>query len=287
MSAPETVIAEPSASEPSVGGTPVVVETPSGAGNWRDSLSVDIRENPTLANIESVQALANEHINVQKLIGGEKIARPQEDWNEDQLNDFYTQLGRPTKVEDYDLGEVAAPEGMPWSDEFQSEMLGVMHGAGLSSAQAQKILGGYIESVGGQFADAGRDSEQARAAGIQDLRNEWGKSFDANIDLAKRAFMAGAGEGFDTLSELEMADGGRLGDNPGIIRAFAALGGKMNEHGLVGHKTQSAMTPESAGNERNKLMSDQNFLDAYLNESHLEHDAAVKRINDLTNAQVG
>jgi hypothetical protein len=47
------------------------------------------------------------------------------------------------------------------------------------------------------------------------------------------------------------------------------------------------MSPDQAGNERNKLMADPDFLNAYLDGTHLEHDAAVKRISDLTIAEVG
>jgi len=270
----------------------VAVETaitkPAVTANWRDSLPADLKDNPTLSQIPDVQTLAKNHVNVQKLIGTEKIERPKEDWTPEQFSDFYTKLGRPAESKDYDLDGIEIPESLPWDNDFQESMLGVMHEAGLTQAQVQKVLGGYISKVGGDFEAATGESQRTRESGIQDLRNEWGKSFDAKVDLAKRAFMAGAGQNFEQVAGLTLQDGSKLGDHPAIIRAFASLGGKMNEHGLVGGKTSNAiMSPKEASGQRNKLLADPEFLKAYLDATHLEHNAAVDRIKDLTIMEVG
>lgn len=268
-------------------GVPITKST-SGMGNWRDSLSVDLRNNPTLASLDSVEALANEHVNVQKLIGAEKIGRPQEDWTDDQYSDFYTKLGRPALVEDYELGDVERPGELPWSDDVQDTMLSVMHKAGLSTSQVQQVLKGYIDSQSSEFTQGMSNAQTARDNGIQDLRNEWGKSYDSQVDLATRAFRAGAGEGFEDVAGLTLADGGMLGDHPLVIKAFAALGGQMNEHGIIGGKTpRSALSPEEAKTQRLQLISDPEFRKSYYDASHIEHELSVKRINDLTIAEVG
>ena len=282
---PGTQETEQGATEP----TTVPISTPAAPNvNWRDSLPADIRSNPTLESIDSVESLAKEHINVQKMIGTEKIARPKEDWTPEQLGDFYTSLGRPAEAKDYDLDGVERPEDLPWDDGFQETMVDAMHEAGLNSAQVKKILGAYIESVGGQYTELTTNMNQDRESGLQDLRNEWGRSYDAKVDLAVRALRAGAGESFEALAALKMEGGGQLGDNPAVIKAFATLGGQLSEHGLVGGvSSQATLSPQQAGNERNKLMADPSFLESYLNAEHLEHDASVKKMQDLTNAEVG
>ncbi len=284
---PDAVV-DPPPVDPAATPTDIPISTPGQPANWRESLSPDLRENPTLANLDSVEALAKEHINVQKLIGGEKLARPQEDWTPEQFDDFYTQLGRPAKVEDYNLDGVERPEGVDWDDGFQSHMLGILHKGGASNDLVRQVLAGYGEYVGSAVSADNVDKAQTRESQIQDLRSEWGKSFDAQVDLAKRALRAGAGEGFEELADLEMAGGGKLGDNPAVIKAFATLGGKMNEHGLVGgtSSVRTTLSPQEAGAQRNKLMADETFLEAYLNAEHLEHGAAVKRMTALTEMAV-
>ena len=277
--------AAPSVEPTIVTGEPAAPSAP--VANWRDSLSADLRSNPTLEQIPDIETLAKNHVNVQKLIGGDKIALPQEGWGEDELNNFYTKLGRPAKAEDYDLEGLERPEGVPFDDEFEGAMVGEMHKLGLNSDQVKGILGFYNNTVGNQHQEQAGEAERTRTTGVQDLKNEWGKSFDAQVDLAKRAFMAGAGDSFEQLAAMPMADGGLLGDHPAVIKAFAALGGKMSEHGLVGTAQRSTMSPGEAGGEIRKLMSDPDFLSAYTDSNHLEHEIAVKRINDLTEAEVG
>lgn len=286
--APEVPVVEATPPVTPAAEAPAVVATPAVGGSWRDTLPVDMRDDQTLSQIPDIEALAREHINVQKVIGADKIARPQEDWTPEQFDEFYTKLGRPAKVEDYDLAGVEAPEGLPVIEGFQESMVGEMHKLGLSSTQVAGILKSYYEGQGAQFEAAGVDRQQASEAGIQDLRNEWGKSFDAQVDLANRALRAGAGDQFEALSQIELSDGSLLGNNPAIIKVFAALGGKMSEHGLVGAAaSRSTVSPSEAGAQIAKLKGDPEFLKSFLHAEHPEHAASVKRIDDLTIAQVG
>jgi hypothetical protein len=288
MSEPVSELAAPVESTPEVESANVPISTPAEPVSWRESLSPGLRNNPTLEQIPDLETLAKNHINVQKLIGAEKIQRPQEDWTPEQFDEFYTKMGRPTDAADYDLSNVEVPEGYPVDEGFQSTMIEKLHARGASQEMVAGILKDYYEITGGQIEQSTGDLQRTRESGMQDLRNEWGKSYDGNVDLAVRAFHAGAGEGFEQVADLRLADGGKLGDHPAIIKAFATLGGKMNEHGLVGGVASNyAMSPQQAGNERNKLMADQDFLAAYTDGTHLEHDAAVKRMNDLTIAEVG
>lgn len=294
MSAEPTVISEQTSGEETVipDSTTTSQSTQStqstDTGNWRDSLSADLRNNPTLVNIPDIESLAKEHVNVQKMIGADRIVMPGEDATPEDMSAFYTKLGRPEKVEDYDLSSIEIPEGLPWDGEFQNSMISRMHELGLNQKQVQGMLGAYVETVGSQFEQATGDMQRTRETGISDLRNAWGRSYEAQVDLAKRAFIAGAGDNFEQVAGLKMADGGMVGDHPDIIRAFAALGGKMSEHGLVGATaTRTTLSPAEAKSQANKLLGDPEFLKAYTQREHIEHDAAVKRITDLTIAQVG
>lgn len=267
---------------------PAAIGTPSQPTSWRDSLSADLKNNPTLEQIPDIETLAKNHVNVQKLIGVDKIPRPKDDWTPEQYEEHYTRLGRPAKAEDYDLGAVEIPEGLPLDEAFQGDMVGTMHKLGLTNQQVAGVLGAYYESVGGQYNALNVDNQQTREAGVQDLKNEWGRSFDAQVDLAQRAIKAGAGEKYNDLAGIKLADGRMLGDHPDVIRAFAALGNKMSEHGLVGaQKSRSTLSPQEAGGARNKLMGDQEFLSAYTNSEHPEHDAAVAKMQALTEMEVG
>ncbi len=197
-------------------------------------------------------------------------------------------MGRPADAADYDLSDLVVPDGLSIDDGFQERMVAKLHARGASQELVAGILADFYEDQGGQFQEFSVAIEQNRASGIQDLKNEWGKGYEGKLDLAKRAFMAGAGENFDQVAGLQLQGGGVLGDHPAIIRAFASLGGKMSEHGLVGGSAaNSTLSPSEATSEKAKLMNDQAFMDALLNKNNPEHAAAVKRKSDLTMAEVG
>ena len=291
MSAEPNVIEnEPNATpaaEPAATPAATPVSTPA-AANWRDSLPVDLRDNPTLANIPDVESLAKEHIGVQKMIGADKIVIPGEDATPAEWSTFHGKLGRPDKAEDYDLSGVEVPEGLPWDGEFQTSMVSKMHELGLNPRQVQGVLDYYISNASDKHEQSSGDMMRAQEAGEKELRNSWGKSFDAHKDLAKRAFMSATGENYEAVAGLKMADGGMLGDHPDVVRAFAELGGKMSEHGLVGATAQrTTLSPGESKTEVNRLMGDEAFIKVYTDKEHPEHESSIQRMQNLIISQVG
>ena len=252
--------------------------------SWRDSLSADLKDNPTLTKIADVESLAKEHVNVQKLIGADKIPRPQDDWNDQQWSDHFTRIGRPDKVDGYDLGGVEVPEGLPVSDDLQTAVVAKMHSLGLNQKQVAGVLGEYYALQGDQFTQSQGDAARTTEAGIRELQNEWGKSFGAHVDLAKRAITAAAGDGFEELAGLTMSDGTLFGDHPLVIKAFATLGDRLDEHGLVGggQQVRTTMTPAEAAAEIDALNGGKDdFPLKYNDKNHTQHAWAVQRMNEL------
>ncbi len=255
---------------------------PAPIADWRvEHLPVAMRDNPTLSKFGNVEALANEHINVQKVIGADKIPRPQDDWTPEQYDDFYTKLGRPANVDDYDLEGVAeVPEGVPFDGEFQSAAVAKMHELGLNSAQVKGLLNFNNEYVGGKHEASAGEIERSVQAGITDLRNEWGKSYDAQVDMATRALNAAAGDSADQIRGIQLADGSLLGDNPAIVRAFAAIGGKMSEHGLPGAMpSRSILSPGESLAEIAKLEAEGAHI--LSDKNHPEHAIMIEKRNAL------
>ncbi len=276
-SAPETPVSEPAA-----------VATPASAGNWYDSLPADVRDNPAISRHSDMASLAKEHINVQKVIGSEKIPKPKEDWTPEQWAEHHTLMGRPMEPANYDLESVVRPEGMPLQDGLEDAMINVMHEEGASQKMVQRVLSEFYKLQGAGFDNANMERDRSVDNGVQGLKNEWGTSYAAQVDLANRAFRSGAGENFEEVAAIQMADGSTIGNNPAFIRVFAALGGKMSEAGLVGaNARRTTFSPQEAGAEINKLYADKDFMDAYDNKSHPEHAAALKKMDDLSFAEAG
>lgn len=259
---------------------------PAVPSDWRESLNPDLKANPIFQRFKSVGDLANAYVHAQRFIGGEKLAAPKETWGEPEWNEFWTALGRPETADQYDLGDFRPPEDLPWDDDLQTQMLGVMHKAGLNHKQAREIVAAYRDQVEGQFRDVIGQIEEIRTESMKSLRQEWGRAFDGRLDLARRAAQHALGDQFPTFTNIKLEGGGLLGDDPRFIRMFARLGETMGEHGLVGDKrTRTTLTPQEAMTEEAKLRGDKGFMAAYLSKEHPEHEIAVQKMADVFAAQ--
>ncbi|MEP4379751.1 MAG: hypothetical protein ABJ215_01120 [Alphaproteobacteria bacterium] len=258
------------------------------AESWRAELSEDYRDHPVLARFADVEALAREHVNLQKLIGRKGIVPPGADADDAERARFHDALGRPARPDDYNLDGLERPDGMPWDEDFQTRMLERMHASGLTDGQARALLEGYVELQGAAWQDATAAQGRALDAAETGLRREWGESFDARIDVANRAFAAAFGDRVDDVRQLRLADGQHLGDHPDMVRAFAKLGSLMGEDEFVGGKEARIGHSSSAARaELSTLEADPEFRTALLDRAHPEHRQAVARRSDLARAAYG
>ena len=71
--------------------------------NWKDSLPEDLKNEKALESIQDIPGLAKSFIHAQKMVGTDKISIPNKHATDDDWNDVYSKLGRPSKPEDYQI----------------------------------------------------------------------------------------------------------------------------------------------------------------------------------------
>ena len=101
-----------------------------GEASWRDGLDVGLKEHPALTTIADVPTLAKSFVETKEMVGRKGIILPKEGDAGDLIR-FRTEIGVPGSPEEYDLGDFKPPEGLPWSDDFQSKMLTKLHTLGI------------------------------------------------------------------------------------------------------------------------------------------------------------
>ena len=195
--------------------------------------------------------------NLEKFAGGAKnlLEMPPENATPEQLDAFYSKLGRPADPNEYGL---KAPDG---GDPAMVEWFkGTAHKLGLSAKQAQSLFtefngmsGSMQEKLQSQMA---QESEKA----IGTLRQEWGQAYDQMIGAGRRAATA---LGYDAgrLSAIE----DKLGTAE-MLRLFATLGSKMGEDSFAGERSEGGFgtTPAAAKQQIADLKLDKGFMDKYL-----------------------
>ena len=261
-------------SEPTGGGSP--------APSWRDGLPDEVRSHPSLANMPDVGGLAKAYLTLEGQAGQKGVPLPADDAPAEEWDKFYAALGRPEKADGYDLAGFSVPEGLPWAEDVQKTMVGKMHELGLTNRQVVGLMSAYAEAQNGQWTSFNTSMGQAVEATEAKLKQEWGQSYAAKMDLANRVVKHAFGDDLDAAKQIQLADGSYLLDSPAIARAFARIGEAWAEDGdLPGTGIEFAKSPSEAKAEIAKLKRDPEFQKVFLDKRHPEHQAAVHRMQSL------
>lgn len=205
--------------------------------SWRDSLPEDIKANPTLSKFETVEGMAKSYVNLERMLGGEKVPIPK-DGDQEAWDRFYKAGGRPDAPEQYGFkAPEKLPEGVQYSAELDKQLAGIFHKQGLNSKQAagvrEELMGivskGALESLEKVKAD-----QQANEAAIQKaeetLKSEWGSAYEARMRVAGAAIREHLRPEFIALLE----ESG-IANNPIVVRNMYDMGVKMSgEQELLG-----------------------------------------------------
>lgn len=239
--------------------------------DWKAALPDEVRNAPSMGKYATPADLAKGYLEAEKLIGKKGVIMPGDNATPEEMKQFHAALGVPDTVEGYDL---KAPEGLPegvWNEEAAKGFAAKAHELGLTPKQVREIAAWQAQNVAGAMQRAelepdGRTWEQA-------LRDDWGTSYDANMETARRA----AKEFGDEASLTKLGD--RIGD-AALVRMFQRIGAKVAEDapaGMGGAARQTAQ--ESAQSQADAITRDAGG--PYWNPQHPEHKATVQRVTDL------
>lgn len=255
--------------------TPQAIEQPSTvAKSWKETISEEFRNDPNISKFTEIDALAKSYINATRMIGQDKVAVPNENSTDDQWNEVYGKLGRPESADKYKL-EVQS-ETAPLDEGAIKQFAQNAHQLGLNNKQAQGILEFYKNSMEGSVQQARVETETAQANAEQELRKEWGRSYDENIKKAGAIAKANMSE--DILN-MELKDGTRIGDHPSVIKGFASIANLMSEDKLVSTESENVDRGTDYEAEISKLVNDRDG--PYWNKSHPDHDKVVQQVFTL------
>lgn len=212
--------------------------------------------------------------NLEKFAGGSKslVELPGVDADESALNSFYSKLGRPDAPDNYKLN---VPDG---ADEgLTGWFKNTVHQIGLSDKQASALFDAYNEMYESRnLADAENSVKQSEQA-VDNLKREWGKDFEANVDAGR---IAARELGYKDEDLQGLQD--KIGDYE-LLKLFANIGSKMGEPGFAGGDKENStfgLTPAVARQQLQDLKSDQTFMSQYL-AGNKDAIAKMTRLNEV------
>lgn len=119
----------------------------------------------------------------------------------------------------------ALPDGLVVGDDDKpaiSQFAEAMHKANAPKAVVDAAIQTYYDIVDAQEAELIQRNEQAKDAGINDLRDEWGADYRRNINVVA-SYISTLPEAVQSIiNEGSMSDGTLIGNNPEVLRWLAA-----------------------------------------------------------------
>jgi len=260
---------------------------PGQGGEWGTQvarLPAELRDNPHISMHSDLASLAKDHVNAQGMIGRKGIVLPNSEDVSD-INRFLRELGRPAEANGYVRPEGQDPEAMGVSGEFRDQVDSVLHQAGLTQAQYDKVVPAWAELVEAQQQVLETSARNDAMQQIEALKTEYGAAYSAKMSAGERALKAVFGDKSSEILNMQLVDGTLVGNNSDFIRGIIKMGeDHYVDDNLVdsrGVRVGSAMTPESAANEIKVKMATKEFTDAYFDKTHAGHDIANKEMEGL------
>ena len=241
--------------------------------DFKSLIPEEYREEKSLQNFSKMDDLVKSYLHSQKMVGLDKIPVPNKHATEEDWKEVYKRLGSPETAEDYKYTlpeDHAVPEDTLKSFSEQAVKLGLLPN------QADGIMKYYNDVINNGVNEQNIKSEEARKVSEQELRKEFGSTFDNKITGARN--LATATLGADFLNTTMLADGSKLGDNPQIVKAFANLSEKLSEDDIVKGDTPDYMTTNDI---TKQIAALQQQGSAYWDKKHPGHAVSVDEVQAL------
>ena len=166
--------------------------------DWKEGLSEEIRQDPSLKDVQSVEDLAKMHISAQGMLG-RSIRPPGPDASDedkaafieklttdfdgimrvpvgDEVGDeIYSKIGKPSEAGNYKFPEI---EDSPFTDEQVGVMKARAFENNLTQTQFTNLVNDQLKVIQDSEAASNADVEQNRAI----LQQEWGAAHDERIN---------------------------------------------------------------------------------------------------------
>jgi hypothetical protein len=268
--AAETATAENTTAEVTTATAPVVE-----AQDWKQTLDPTIKDHACLQSFKTYGDLAKSYVNVQPLIGLEKLPMPPKDAKpevrEKFMNDVYDRLGRPKDAKEYKLTN---PQGvdLKLAPDAEQGLRAQAHKLGLLPHQLDGLYQWYMSDTANRVK-LQKENEVKKINDVTaELRSEWGSAFEAKKNVAEKVL-----DKFATPEERAHLVEKGFNNDPKIIRMLAKIGESISDDGFAKGNVEMTMTPQEAKREIPKVKDQLNNMQ----QSHPEYKDLLKRKRDL------
>lgn len=247
---------------------------------WKAKLPGDMAKSPTLQKFEDTpEGLGKafeSHLNLEKLLGHEKVPLPKGPEDKDGWARFNKALGVPEKPEGYGLVDISVPENMKALAFDKKQFAEIVHSLNLTPAQAKGLWSTYTKLNIDAYGKALTTHQETMTKAVNALRQEWGDAYDANVDLGQTVINKFAGDQ-ETADFLTAS----LSSDPRGVKFLAKIGSQFAENKIGEFAVKRyAFSPQEAKAEVDRIRGD--LKGPYYSENETIRNAAIDQVNQLT-----
>jgi hypothetical protein len=262
----------------------IETEAPVADDTWQTQyLSDDLRDNETLGKFKDVGSLGTSYLELQKMVGSrDKI--PTEDSSEDEINTFYSKLGRPEAPDKYEINvPTEGGAGTEYDSKLYGDFLERAFKSGLTNKQAQEAIDFYSQMNEESDINNTASMQQAKVNAETSLKKEWGaREYDKNLAISRKAFNRFAD---DDLRKFVNDSG--VSNNVAMIKFLHRIGKSFSDPDMGGSgKDSGSIDSDTAKLEIGAILNDKNhkYHEALFDPKNSKHEEAIQyrdRLYDL------
>lgn len=242
------------------------------------SLSEDLRSSASVQKFTNVNDLAKSYVNLEKMMGG-SLKIPGENATPEEINAFYSKLGRPASADEYGLlstleGKEAIADFMPLLEAEIQDFSKMAYELGLPAKTAKALVEAKVNQAQQQIEGLVAAKKVELAESKAKLNEIWGQQAEAKTELANHVAKVLAGKYPKEMQNLLNSDAAR---NPVVMVMLAELGHMYKEHQTVAN-VQAGMSATRSDALAKIDALKQNNEHPYWNSGHPDHLKARQEV---------
>lgn len=148
---------------------------------WKEAIREDLRNNEKIKRIDSIEQLAEQYLESQKMIS-QSVRIPGTDASPEDVRKFYTKLGTPEAKEEYKFEVPEEVKELKIADGATDIFAEAAFKANLTKEQANTVYNEYLKSQGMQLANQVEAIKIKEANTVAELKRAWGSGYQDNLD---------------------------------------------------------------------------------------------------------
>jgi hypothetical protein len=247
---------------------------------WWADFEADFKDEPSFEKIKAFadgpKGLVKSYVNLEKMMGGDRIAKPKSDDDVEAWERWYDAAGRPKTPEEY---EFKRPDSLPdnfYSEDMEKSFRTWARENGLNKKQASNLYEGYVKTRLEQHMAWDKARHEGRTKAEEALKREFGPDgFQAAQGRTKAAYQKFADPEF-----AQYLDETGLGNDPRMIRIFDRIGKEMMGETQLRGQPSAIRSPQDIDADIAKFRLENR--EALYNANHPLHKHKVDQLFEMT-----